>query len=165
MFLYDANGNTVRHNSAADIAPPRRCSFTSNRPLAITEDLKIFTKDGEPHLHSGHGLNPLQIQRKIRKWQYENPRHPRFCDSELWLEAYLPQIQGAPKEGAEKTWAALLLYQLRDDFRSLGCSDEQANKRAVAVVRDLFKGRGYSDEEAERKVAVTTEAAEKLAHG
>ena len=152
-------------------------------------------------MHSGHGLNPLHIQRKIRKWQYENPHHPRSCDSELWLEAYLPQIdaykrrleeidvetslqerlqakkgktekaieravkQGAPKEGAEKTWVALLLYQLREDFRSLGCSDEEANKRAVAVVRDLFKGRGCSDEEAERKVAVTTEAAEKLAHG
>ena len=55
MFLYDANGNTVRHNSAADITPPRRCSFTSERPLAITEDLKIFTKDGEPHLPAYSG--------------------------------------------------------------------------------------------------------------
>jgi hypothetical protein len=47
--------------------------------------------DAHPML-SGLGLNPQQIEDEVRKWQAENRNHPRFHDSELWMEAYEPQL-------------------------------------------------------------------------
>ena len=201
MLLYDANGNIIKHNSAVDITPPRDRNFASERPLAITEHLKIFMEDGEPKFYSRYGLTPLQIEGEIRKWQAENPHHPRFDDSELWLEAYQPKIDAYKthtqkrleeirlqdllqeflqakkkntenemkslkptvwRETAETFYAALLFGKCRDAVKDLGYSEEEAHKRAIAVVRELFLDRGCSDEEADNKVTATLKAAETL---
>jgi hypothetical protein len=106
------------------------------RPLAINDRLKLVIVDGRPTI-SGLGLNPQQVEDEVRKWQAEHQDHARFHDSELWMEAYEPQLDAFKR-----------IFQqvaLGDKERS---SKEKLTKEAIKAIEAL----GNTRDQAERWV-------------
>lgn len=148
----------------------------SMKPLAISEHLRLLMIDGQPFIHSSYGYNPLQIAAEVRKWQEEDPYHPRFPDSVLWLNAYQPQIDALSERQEENRFQDSLQEVLQTkkkktereiehgrkrygDSREIVENNEKLSiARLLEEVRLIVQELGYSGEEAySRAVGIVRE--------
>jgi len=139
-------------------------------PLKITEHLTILMREGKPLLKSAYGYNPIQVEEEIRRWQERG--HPRLPDSELWLEAYQPQIEGY-KERLEQAHFQDFLQELFQKKKENAKKEiEHARKKyrrsselvhrfenfnaalLLVEVRGIVKELGHGDEEAQNRAVV-----------
>lgn len=104
------------------------------KPLAINATLRLAMEDGTPKIVSKFGLSPSQIEEEICKWQACDPFHPRFYDSDLWLNAYQERIQAVREVNRKE--------QLRESDRAreeAKTAQGEARRKAEQAIRDVFE--------------------------